>query len=111
MVLCETPGIIQINSIFLYMQITFWGISYVYLFCRIGFIYRSIFTELSLKDFRWGEKKGKMDWRGEIQEQLSQLQPQERFWDKLLTVNLSDAEDDEVIKKNPKTPTLWVCEE
>lgn len=65
MVLCETPGIIQINRIFLYMQITFWDISYVYLFCRIGFINRSSFIKLSRKDFRWKKKGGKngLIWR------------------------------------------------
>lgn len=42
------------------MQIIFWDISYVYVFGRIGFINRSSFTKLSLKDFRW-KKGGKMD--------------------------------------------------
>ena len=37
MVLCETPGIIRINSIFLYMQITFWDISCVYIFLKNRF--------------------------------------------------------------------------
>lgn len=50
--LCETPGVSQIISIFIYMPIIFWD-CYIYLCCKIGLISKVSFTKLSPKDVRW----------------------------------------------------------